>query len=329
MASAAVVLELEDLMHLVFRYLDSRELLVSVPAVCRAWRSFLRTFAAPNLSLNLVALGYCDRIKMLNLAAAFMPSIRGLRLQGMIAGAAAHLGKFRRLRTLDISLHTVVFASTWRKLLGSSALLSELNRLVLSYADVDNMRAMAATQNLRLRHLKIIASSAWSLFSPICSAVVNLTASAPRLETLELFGQAFNDVEITLVLKQCPNLKRLVLMNWSADTDVSCISAACRHGAQLEDVTFTLEPKFSKISRIFDGDPLEFVDRDEQVYCNKIFYFFNARPRLRRIHLRNVHLALQQMIVRQHFQVCQLPTSSDSVPAVFIEHGTATFIRPI
>ncbi len=277
-------------MHVVFRHLDSNALLNVVPRVCRAWRAFVRTFAAPELELHLAALEHARRPEAVARAAAAMPLTQALSVRGMIAPACQHLSAFANLRRLDVTMDYSADKrlAAWRRVAGPGSALTKLACLRLSDAGGLDLNLVArAGMNLNLRRLEIKVISQWSLFAPVRLAVLRVLKTTPNLTSLLLERATLDRFEVAAALLSCPRLISLALLGWRpTDTTPDVLASIREHaGKDLKDLTFTVTPAGREM---------------RQAYCSEAFAFFKLRPGFQRLCLRNADCALQKLMAVEH-----------------------------
>ena len=279
-------------MHVVFRHVDSAALLNVVSRVCRAWRAFVRTFAASELELHLVGLEHAKRPEAVARAAAAMPLTQALRVRGMIGAACEHLAAFTNLRKLDVMIDysALNVLAAWRHIAGPTSTLTKLSSLRLSDAGGLDLNLVArAGMNLKLRRLEIKVLLRWSLFAPVRLALLRVLKTTPNLTSLLLERATLDRFEVAAALLSCPRLIKLELLGWRAgDTTPDVLASIREHaGKDLKDLTFTVNPAGHEM---------------RQAYCTEAFAIFDCRPGFQRLCLRNADGALQELLAVAHLE---------------------------
>lgn len=285
LAACETVVHLEEVMHIVFRFLDAVTLILRVPEVSPTWRRFVETFGGP-VSLDLRANTCWDRQWILQQAHLRMPRLRTLRIGEacvQIGGFSEALRCFKNVRELSLDVRWF-FPASYAGLMALPACTS----LTLWGCKMQGLKLLAVAGS-RVKSLDITMTGTHSLYPQTRTAVL-LVLSRTDLTALKLRNVALNRFELATALRACPTLQTLELWHQTDDTNPDCLAAIRDNSKGLKDLTFTVNMDTYGLWSLTD-----LARRTRQAYIKEALGFLEQGATIRTLRLCNLDGPLKDL----------------------------------
>jgi hypothetical protein len=284
MDARSVVLQLPELLDVIFQHVETTEVVWRLPLVCRTWWLYIRDALRYRLPLQLNG-SKGKNVMMVALAAVRVPWAQSVDLVAASDFGFECLLQFNQLKELRLDTSQML-PGTFRLL----RRLQSLESLDLIAAAAQDL--LCATQgppvtfgSLRKLELRLCPGPESAKMK---SAVLRFAGAVPALESLSLRNVPIDQSTIAAVLSVCPRLRVLHLWMWSLSTNPGCLSVMLEYGRNLQDVVLTVAPMFNLL---FDPDKTE---TERVQYVSSAIDLLEGCKGLQRLELRNVQREMLQ-----------------------------------
>lgn len=284
------VFALQEVMEIIFGHLPSHDLVLTIPFVCKQWRTTAANYPCPLISVDTSD----ERLLSLHLVARCLPKTFGLSIASEYArtlpSELSAIARFKGLKRLTL------FACAFDKCHYKHIMDINLHSLELFGVRLPGPKIMAQCDNSQLSRLSLGMCDTYARSDQDTSTqVAELVRSARGLRVLELREVSVNYADLEAMLSACPRLERLHL--WKGHPDganserLACIAAL---GASLQFVVFTRHQLFNHSDGKFR------TTCDIKAFARTAFELFEKRPGFRRLSIRMAEPDLKTMLAASY-----------------------------